>query len=68
MKIVPVEEVFKEVVQSGMHIIPFGIISILLLLAVLGYKRSVDRVFLLAKHALAEIRLSANSSEALVKS
>jgi len=57
MRLLPGEKVLEELFKSGIAITTFGFLTFIILVAVFGYKRSVDRVFILSKHVLSEIRL-----------
>jgi hypothetical protein len=57
LKLLPTHDVVQPLVDVGMQLVIFAFVSLLMLWAVFGYKRSVDKTFKLSRLALRQIGL-----------
>lgn len=62
MKLLPNENPLQQLVDAGMSLVVFGVLSLLLLWAVFGYKRGADKTFRLSLLALRQLHLNTAST------
>jgi len=63
LKLVPADTVLQQLADIGMQLLVFAILSLLMLWAIYGYKRSVDKAFRLSKFTLHRINLDISSKD-----